>query len=329
MYNACASSVFLPSLAIFCSEFRNQIMKKHRPSLRLFLLLLSVAIVVATTALTGEKTGPKLEYQLVADWPTLPDGLKLDGISGSATDAKDNVFLLHRSKPHVLVFDLAGKFLRSWNGDFKTPHGLRIDTAGNVWIADMANHLVQKFSPDGKLLLKLGQKDKPGLAADQFNKPADVAVGPDGEIYVADGYGNSRIAKFAKDGKFIQGWGMKGKRPSEFVIPHVVFLDSANRVVVGDRENLRVQIFDRDGKFLELWKDTGAPYGLYLAKDRVYLADGRSGTIRILDKQGKLLTRWETKDDSKDTPHWINVDSTGAIYVGFVSGKKVQKWALK
>jgi DNA-binding beta-propeller fold protein YncE len=304
-------------------------MQNPRPSVRIFLLLLSVAIVVATTAFTRETTGPKLEYQLVANWPTLPVGMKLDGISASATDAKDNVFLLNRSKPYVLVFDREGKFLRSWNGTFKTPHGLRIDTDGNVWVADMANHLVQKFTPEGKLLLSLGQKDKPGLAADKFNKPADVAVGPDGEIYVADGYGNSRVAKFSKDGAFVQDWGKKGKGPSEFNIPHVVFLDSKNRVVVGDRENLRVQIFDRDGKLLEQWKDTGAPYGLYLAKDRTYLADGRSGTIRILDKEGKLLTSWETKDGSKDTPHWINVDSKGAIYVGFVSGKKVQKWVMK
>jgi DNA-binding beta-propeller fold protein YncE len=304
-------------------------MKELRPSLRLLLLLVSVGIVVATTALTGEKTGPQLEFQLVANWPTPPEGMKLDGISAAATDDKDNVYLLHRIKPFVLVFDKAGKFLRSWNGDFNTPHGLRIDTDGNVWVADMENHLVQKFSPEGKLLLSLGQKDKPGLAADKFNRPADVAVGPDGEIYVADGYGNSRIAQFSKDGKFVKSWGKKGKGQSQFRIPHVVFLDSDKRVLVGDRENLRVQIFDREGKFLEQWKDTGAPYGMYLHKDRVYLADGRTGTIRVLDKQGKLLTRWETKDTSKDTPHWINVDSAGAVYVGFVTGNKVQKWVPK
>src|SRR5947209_1932640 len=93
-------------------------MRTLRPSLRLLLFLVSVAIVAATTALTREKTPPKLEYQLVANWPTLPEGMKLDGISGSATDAKDNVFLLNRSKPYVLVFNKAGKFLRSWDGDF-------------------------------------------------------------------------------------------------------------------------------------------------------------------------------------------------------------------
>jgi DNA-binding beta-propeller fold protein YncE len=302
-------------------------MKKLRPTVRFFLLVLSLGIVAGASALTGEKT-PKLEYRLVADWPKLPEGMKLGGISAVASDSKDNVYLLHRIKPHVLVFGSDGKFVRSWNADFKTPHGLRIDRNDNLWIADMANHLVQKFSSDGALLLKLGQKDKPGLANDKFNKPADVAVGKDGEIYIADGYGNSRIAQFAKDGKFLRDWGKKGKAPGDFNIPHVVVFDDQERVIVGDRENSRVQIFDRQGKLLSEWKDTGAPYGLYLHKDRVYLADGVKGTIRVLDTAGKLLTRWDT-GDATNTPHWLSVDRLGAVYVGFVSGNKVEKWVVK
>ncbi len=303
-------------------------MQKLGPTLRFVLLCLSLGIIAGATALTGEKSRPKLEYQLVANWPNLPAGMKLGGISAVASDSKDNIYLLHRLKPYVLVLDKDGKLVRSFDGDFKTPHGLRIDKDDNLWIADMANHLVQKFAPDGKLLLSLGMKDKPGLADDQFNKPADAFVGPDGEIYVADGYGNSRIAKFSQDGKFVKDWGKKGKGASEFNIPHVVFLDEGNRVVVGDRENLRVQIFDRAGKLLDEWKDTGAPYGLAIHKDRVYLADGRKGTIRVYDKNGKILTRWETAE-AKATPHWIHVDRQGAVYIGFVSGSKVQKWVSK
>lgn len=304
-------------------------MVRMRPSLRILLLLISFGIVAGATAITGDKAGPELEFREVANWPTLPAGLKLGGISAVASDGRDNIYLLNRVKPFVLVFDRDGKFLRSWNGDFKTPHGLRIDADDNVWIADMANHLVQKFSTDGKLLLSLGKKDMPGLAADQFNKPADAITGPDGEIYVADGYGNSRVAKFTKEGKFLQDWGKKGKGPSEFNIPHVVYLDGDKRVIVGDRENQRVQIFDRAGKLLDEWKDTGAPYGLAFHKDRVYLADGRKGTIRVLDKAGKLLTSWQASAGTMEAPHWIHVDRGGAVYVGFVSGKKVQKWVPK
>jgi len=303
-------------------------MNKLRPTMRFCLFLASLGIVAAASALTGEKKPTKLEYQLVANWPAWPAGVVPDGISGSATDSKDNVYLLHRIKPYVMVFAPDGKFLRSWDGDFKTPHGLRIDSTDNVWIADMDNHLVQKFSLDGKRLLVLGTKDKAGLGADRFNRPADVNTGPDGEIYVADGYGNSRVAKFAKDGKFLRDWGRKGKGPSQFRIPHAVFLDGEQRVLVGDRENQRIQIFDRDGKLLDTWKNNGYPYGMYLHKNRVYLADGRSGTIRILDKDGKLLTRWET-GGGEVTPHWINVDRQDAVYIGYVSGNKVQKWVLK
>jgi DNA-binding beta-propeller fold protein YncE len=298
-------------------------MKKRRSAVRLLSLLLAFALVGVAMALTSEQ-GPKLEFKLVENWPVL-DGTKLGGISAVASDSKDNIYLLQRTKPFVLVLGKDGKVARSWNGDFTTPHGMRIDKNDNVWIADMDNHLVQKFSSDGKLLLSLGMKDKPGLAADQFNRPADAFVGPDGELYVADGYGNSRIAKFDADGKFIKDWGKKGKGPSQFRIPHVVFLDEGNRVLVGDRENKRVQIFDRAGKFLAQWQDTGAPYGLAIHKNRVYLADGVKGTIRVLDKDGKLLARWETAA-AKDIPHWIHVDRQGAVYVGFVSGSKVQKW---
>jgi DNA-binding beta-propeller fold protein YncE len=236
---------------------------------------------------------------------------------------------------------------------FLFAHVVRIDLQDNIWVVDEGSNMVIKFSPEGRVIMTMGRKSESvnvpareggegegggrgrgglpgaGIPGDNFNRPTDVAWDAAGNIFISDGYGNSRVAKYAKDGKFLRDWGKKGKGPSQFRIPHAVFLDADKRVVVADRENQRVQLFDRAGKFLEQWKDTGAPYGLYLHKDRVYLADGRTGSIRILDKQGKLLTRWETKGDTKDTPHWINVDSAGAVYVGFVTGNKVQKWVAK
>jgi sugar lactone lactonase YvrE len=303
-------------------------MRKLRPILRWCLFLGSAALIAGASAFTGQQPPAKMSYQLVAGWPAWPKDIRPDGISAGATDSKGNVYLLHRIKPYVMVFAPDGKFSRSWDGDFTTPHGLRIDKDDNVWIADMDNHLVQKFDLEGKLLLSLGTKNKPGLGAEQFNRPADVNTGPDGEIYIADGYGNSRVAKFSKDGKFLRDWGKKGKGPAQFRIPHAVFLDSDQRVLIGDRENARIQVFDRDGKLLDTWTDTGYPYGLFLHRDRVYLADGRSGRIRIFDKEHKLLTSWETAV-GEETPHWINVDQQDAVYIGFVSGNKVQKWAPK
>jgi DNA-binding beta-propeller fold protein YncE len=225
-----------------------------------------------------------------------------------------------------MVFDKDGKHLRSWGGDFTTPHGIRVAADGNVWIADMANHLVQKFSPDGKLLLKLGVKDAPAWDDSHFNKPADACVGADGDIFVGDGYGNSRIAKFSKDGKFLKEWGKKGNGDGQFKIPHVVYFETDGKLYVADRENGRVQIFDPNGKHLTSWTNIGLPFGLDRQGGKTYLVDGRTGDIRILDKDGKVIAHWNANPEAADGPHWLSVDRHGAIYIAFVSGKKIQKW---
>ena len=148
----------------------------------------------------------------------------------------------------------------------------------------MANHLVQKFTADGKLLMTLGTKNKPGRDDRHFNQPADANVGPDGTVFVADGYGNSRIAKFAGDGKFLKAWGKKGRKDGQFYIPHGVFWDQG-KLYVADRENGRLQIFDADGKHEATWKNTGYPYGLYPRRGGLtYLADGEKGDLRSLHK---------------------------------------------
>lgn len=290
------------------------------------LMLASLALFLAlATASTGEKKTP--DYRLDPKAFTLPDGATFGGVSGVAVDSKDRIFVLQRSKPHVLVLDKAGKQIASWTHDsFKVPHGLRVAPDDSLWIADMSSHLVQNFSPEGKLLLSMGKKDTPGDGPDRFNRPADVAVGPDGDIYVADGYGNSRVAVFDKTGKFLREWGKKGKGPSEFNIVHAVVIDPKNRVIVGDRENARVQIFDLQGKLLDTWSDTGHPYGIVLHHGRVFLADGRAALVRILDLDGKQLARWDVGQGTKDNPHWVSVDGPGNLYVGFVYGKKLEKW---
>jgi len=123
-----------------------------------------------------------------------------------------------------------------------------------------------------------------------FNQPADVAFGKNGEIYVADGYGNSRVVKFDRDGKFIKAWGRYGTNPGEFNLPHSVVVDESGRVYVGDRENKRIQIFDADGNFLTQWTDIGYPYGLFITPDQhVWMVDGGYDRIIELDQNGKIL----------------------------------------
>src|SRR4051794_33190251 len=273
---------------------------------------------------------PIPDYRPVAGWPQLPEGLKLGQVSGVATDSADRVYVFHRGKRPILVFDRQGKFLRSWGDDqIKSAHGLRIDREDNVWVTDIGNHQVLKFDREGKLLLALGKKDKPGDGRDEFNKPTDIAIAPTGEFYVSDGYGNSRVVKFSRDGKYQKEWGRKGTGEGEFNLPHAIVLDSRGRVYVGDRENNRVQVFDGEGKFLAQWKESGAPFGLFLKGDRMFLADGRANWVRVLDLDGKALGRWGEKGKGPgqlDLPHALCVDSQGSVYVVEITGQRVQKF---
>src|SRR5881628_1987757 len=165
------------------------------------------------------------EYKPVANWPQLPKGLAFGQVTGIATDAADNVYVFHRDKQPIIVFDPHGKFLRSWgDGLVNTAHGLRIDHEGNVWTTDIGNHLVIKYDPQGKVFMTLGTKNKKGATQTTFNKPADIAVTKEGDIYVADGYGNSRVVKFSKDGKYVKEWGRKGAKEGEFNLPHAILL---------------------------------------------------------------------------------------------------------
>ncbi|MGE3803953.1 MAG: peptidyl-alpha-hydroxyglycine alpha-amidating lyase family protein [Gemmataceae bacterium] len=276
---------------------------------------------------------PRLNYSPVKNWPKLPDNKKLGAVTAVALDGEDRVYLFHRASPPIMVFDREGRLLRGFGeGLIKTAHGLRLDPEGNVWTTDIGNHLVRKFDPQGKLLLTLGTKDEPGEDGKHFNRPADVAVSPQGDIFVADGYGNSRVAKFARDGKFLKAWGKKGKGEGEFNLPHAIVIDSKGRIHVGDRENNRVQIFDAEGKFLAQWRDSGAPYGLFLDKERWLVADGRAHLINFLDAEGKRVGQFGMKGAMPAEflmPHSLCVDSTGALYVAEVTGKRVQKLVRK
>jgi DNA-binding beta-propeller fold protein YncE len=292
---------------------------------------LALLLTAALPAHPGEGRSEKLpDYRPVPGWPKLPDDVKLGPVSAVATDSADRVHVFHRGQRPVLVFDRDGQFLRSWGDEhLKTPHGLRIDKDDNVWVTDIGNHQVLKFDASGKLLLALGKKGEAGAGPDHFDRPTDVAVAPDGTFYVSDGYGNSRVLKFSRDGRLLRQWGKKGNGEGEFDLPHAVCLDAKGRVYVGDRENNRVQVFDADGQFLAVWNESGAPFGLFLAGDRLFVADGRANWVKVLDGEGKPLGRFGEKGDGPGQfrmPHMLCVDSRGAVYVAEVEGKRVQKF---
>jgi DNA-binding beta-propeller fold protein YncE len=267
------------------------------------------------------------------DFPLVPAGVTLGKCSAVAVDSRNQVYLFHRGKTPILCFDRDGTFVRGWGDDLiHAPHGIRIDGDDNIWTTDTGHHLVLKFSPAGKLLLALGTSDKPGAGHDQFNKPTDVAFGPSGEVYVSDGYGNNRIMQFDTRGKFVRTWGKAGKAPGEFNLPHAVRVDSQQRILVGDRENKRIQVFDRDGKVLAIWEGL-SPYGLEIDREgTVFVADAVAHQIVQLDADGKIVHAWGgegTRPGEFKAPHMLATDAGGNLFVAEVDGMRLQKFVRK
>ena len=196
--------------------------------------------------------------------------------------------------PPIVRFDASGRFVTSFGaGMFAHPHGLYIDSDGNIWAIDGfggnvpqadQGHQIFKFSPDGKVLMTLGTAGVKGDGPDTFNTPSDVLVAPNGDIFVADGHGgamNDRIVKFTREGTFVKAWGTKGSGPGEFNNTHSLAMDSQGRLFVGDRGNLRIQIFDQDGQFLEEWRQFGVPSEVFIDEnDVIYVADSISNEER-------------------------------------------------
>ncbi len=208
-----------------------------------------------------------MNYRPVEGWGRLPDGWSYVEATSVAVDAKDNVHVFNRGEHPVIVFDREGKFLRSWGeGVFRRAHGITIGPDGTLWLTDDLHHTVRQFTPEGKLLLTLGDPDKPSTlhGGKPFNRPTHVALCPkNGDIYVSDGYGNSRVHKYDPKGRLLFSWGEPGTDPGCFNIPHNIATDAEGLVYVADRENHRVQIFDDKGKYLTQLSNLYRPCGLY------------------------------------------------------------------
>jgi DNA-binding beta-propeller fold protein YncE len=229
------------------------------------------------------------------------------------------------------------------------PHGLFVDKDDNIWITDgradkdkKKGHTVIKLSPDGKVLMTLGTPGQAGEDAAHFNAPSDVAVAPNGDIFVADGHGdktNARIVKFSADGKFIKAWGKEGSAPGEFNVPHGLAFDSAGRLFVADRANNRLQIFDQDGKFVAEWKQFGRPSGIWIDKnDVVYVADSQSSEktnpgfkqgIRVGDAKDGKVTGFVEETQFPGALEGVGVDDQGNIFAGYTNAQYMRRFAKK
>ena len=227
------------------------------------------------------------------------------------------------------------------------PHGLFVDAEDNIWITDgrgkgKLGHTVIKLSPEGKVLMTLGEPGVAGDGPNQFNAPSDVVVAPNGDIFVADGHGgktNARIVKLSKDGKFVKTWGKEGKAQGDFDGPHGIALDSQRRVFVADRLNSRIQIFDQDGKFLAEWKQFGRPSGVWIDKnDVMYVADSQSTDktnpgfkqgIRIGSAKDGKVTAFIEETKMLGALEGVGADDAGNVYAGYTNAMNLKKFVRK
>ncbi len=282
--------------------------------------------------LASDAPGAERRFTVVPDFVQLPATMTLGPCAAVSVDDQGQLFLFHRGQHPIVCLSRQGAYLRSWgNREIKTAHGLRIDGSGHLWVTDMGAHRVLKFNRQGKLLLELGT-GKPGDGDHQFNKPTDVAFGPNGVFYVADGYGNSRVLKFSPNGSLIGKWGTRGKGRGEFHLPHSILVDGTGRVLVGDRENNRIQVFDADGKLLDIWSGF-APYGMAMSPaGELYVADGRANQVLRLNAEGNVIQRIGKEGTSPGEfkmPHMLAFDAQGNLYVAEVDGRRLQKFSQK
>ncbi|UCE50530.1 MAG: hypothetical protein JSW47_10275 [Phycisphaerales bacterium] len=304
---------------------------------------------------TDQQKDTTARYVVDPMWPHKPDRFKWAQMPGIAVDNQDNIYIFTRSQPGVQVYQTDGTLLRSWDiEDVSGAHYIRVGPAGNVWTANIANHVVRKYSPRGKLLLTLGEVGRAGTDESHFDKPTDMAILPSGDIFVSDGYGNRRVIHFDAKGKYVNQWGDAGTKPGQFALPHSIVADSRGRLYVADRENARIQVFDTKGKLLAVWANVVTPWGLWISKnDEIWVCgsscvrkDGSDEWIVLppsdqivmkLNQNGEVLLRVPLrktivapgKSGELNWVHAVAFDSQGNLYLGDIQGGRAQKFSRK
>ena len=318
-------------------------------------------------------------YETIRNWGTLPAGRTWGSTAGIDIDPDGkSIWAYDRCGANscagstldpILKFDASGKLVKSFGaGTMIFPHGFQVDKEGNIWVTDERNaspeelkkfpgekgkgNRVIKFSPEGKILMTIGRGGEPGDPPEALNEPCDVILAPNGDILISEGHSGQsenpppgtvgRISIFTKDGKFVRSFGKFGSGPGEFRTPHAMVFDAAGRLLVADRGNVRIQIFDKDYKFLEEWKQFSRVSGMFIRNGVLYVNDSESNKnnhagwkkgVRVgTVKDGKVLyfiPPHMTEQPEGASGEGIAVDANGDIFGAEVTVRGLTKYVRR
>lgn len=297
-----------------------------------------------------------LDYEEVTEWPIQPTSVvgtpagpwNFGQVVAVAVKRDGHILVLHRGGHPIMEFDRVGTFQNSWGSDLISEgkvvrikssdrvmggsgysavygpagcyscgaHSVRVDPEGNIWIVDAGGHVVYKMNEQGNMIMQLGTRGVSGKSTDHFNLPTDVGFASNGDVYVSDGYGNSRVIKFSREGKYLLHWGKRGTDRGEFGLPHNLVVDAQDRVYVTDRDNERIEIFDSDGNFLDQWEGVGGVSALFMTSDQHIW----TGSV-LRNLAGEVL---EILPAGRDV-HGIAANEPGDVFTAQLSGV-VQKF---
>jgi hypothetical protein len=322
--------------------------------------LLAVAVPSFAQSKAKAENVPEIPYDSVPDFLKLPPDLYLGEGIGVATNSKGHVFVYTRSgDTRLFEFDQTGKYLHEIGAGlygFEFAHAVRVDVQDNIWAVDEGSNMIIKFNPEGRVVMVLGRRPEmvDGLVANAppleeqpylFNRPTDVGWDAQGNIFVTDGYGNSRVAKFDKNGRFIKSVGTRGSQPGQLNTPHTMAMDAQGNVYVGDRGNARVQVFDNDLNLKKIYDNVGNPWAMCISSgphQYLYVSNslpdndlaqywGITGEIYKMELDGTILGKFgkagkQLKDFS--SVHEMDCRNPNEIFVSEITQWRVQKIIL-
>jgi streptogramin lyase len=344
-------------------------------------ILLPAAALLCAASLQGQAAAvPEIPFDSAPNFFRMPNNIHLGEAVGVATNSKGSIYIYTRTGDVVATLGTARTFTRAGSrlfefspkGDFvreigvglygfNFAHVVRVDKDDNIWAVDEGSNMIIKFNPEGRVLMTLGRKPeairvpaapppappKPGevqgagVPGDNFNRPTDVAWDAQGNIFISDGYGNSRVAKFDRNGRFLKSWGSRGTAQGQFNTPHSIAVDAQGNVYVGDRGNRRIQVFDNDGNFKTEYKHVGAPWAVCITPGpHQYLYSSNSngtgnmdnGEIYKMELDGKVLGKFGTAGKllkEFGSTHEIDCRNPDVLFIGEITNWRVQKVTLK